>query len=175
MVRSDVGHPIEEEVFALDPHMQLGKYFELWEGTKSTTAARLGIDNTPDADELEAMKALGYGFMDSVREHFGRIRVHSWLRVPELNAAIPDSSDTSAHVWGGACDFSPYAKGVTLKEIVEWLAASDLPFDQVIYEYGAWIHLGIARKGRDPRRQVLMKFKGSAYLSFDPEDPRVAA
>lgn len=160
---------------ALDPKTAIGRYFQLWEGTRSSTAARLGIANEPDSDQLAAMKRLGFGLMDGVRERFGRIRVGSWLRVPELNAAIEGSSDTSAHCWGGACDFTPYDLNVALKEIVEWIASSDLAFDQVIYEYGRWVHLGIAREGKAPRKQVLMKFKGTRYLPFDPSDPRVEA
>lgn len=159
----------------MDPQEWVGQYFQLWEAMRSETAARLGIDNSPDPEQLDAIRRHAQELMDPVRERFGPLRISSWLRVPALNAAIPDSSSTSAHRWGGAADFHPIHPGVRLRSIVEWIAATDLPFDQLIYEYGRWVHLGSARLRAEPRRQVLMKFRGSGYLPFDPADPRVCA
>jgi len=161
-----------EEELVLDPKMKLGKYFELWEATASSTAARLGIDNQPDAEQLANLERTVQTLMDPIREQFGAIRVTSGLRVPELNAAISGSSSTSYHQFGLAFDFSPYAS-VPLSKIVDWVLKSDLPYDQIIYEYDSWIHIGAAKDGRNPRKQALMKFSDEGYKTYNPDDSRV--
>jgi hypothetical protein len=56
--------------------------------------------------------------------------------------------------------------------MVEWVAESDLPFDQVIYE-GTWMHVGLLKEGvMTPRKQVLMAF-GGQYFDYDKNDPRI--
>tara|TARA_R110002110_G_scaffold16569_34_gene71729 strand:- start:35 stop:817 length:783 start_codon:yes stop_codon:yes gene_type:complete len=162
----------QKEELVLDPNMKLGKYFELWEATASSTAARLGISNQPDAEQLANLERTVQTLMDLIREEFGAIRVTSGLRVPELNAAISGSSSTSYHCFGLAFDFSPYAS-VPLSKIVDWVIKSDLPYDQIIYEYDSWIHIGAAKDGRAPRKQALMKFSNEGYKTYDPDDPRV--
>jgi hypothetical protein len=156
-----------------DPRMSIGRYFRLWEATRSDEAARRGIENQPDESQLYQLVWLCKHLMDPVREMFGRIRVSSGLRTRELNPHIRGSSNTSAHTFGCAFDFHPLSMSIRLSEIVEWVAQSDLPFDQVIYEYN-WIHLGAAKPGRsEPRREIKMKFHRSGYETFDPQDPRV--
>jgi hypothetical protein len=151
--------------------MPIGRFFKLHEATVSNTAARLGILNEPNPLQLANIRWSATNLMDPTRENFGALRASSWLRVPELNARIPGSSSTSAHQYGFAVDFGPVDHAVELSEIMEWIESSRLPFDQVIYEYGRWIHL--AGREKSPRRQVLMKFSGSPYLPFDLLDPRV--
>jgi len=167
-----VPKPGDEEALVLDPKMKLGKYFELWEATASSTAARLGIDNQPDAEQLANLERTVQTLMDPIREEFGAIRVTSGLRVSELNAAISGSSSTSYHQFGLAFDFSPYAS-VPLSKVVDWVLKSDLPYDQIIYEYANWIHIGAAKNGRNPRKQALMKFSDEGYKVYDPDDSRV--
>lgn len=159
----------------LDPHTKLGIYFKLWEATQSTTAARLEIDNSPNEDQLANLILTTTMLMDPIRAEWGRVRVTSGLRVPALNAAIPGSSKTSYHRHGLAFDFKFYSSKILLGDVVAWIADSDLPFDQVIYEYGSWIHIGHAKPGKKPRKQVLMKFKDTKYLTFNSDDPRVVA
>lgn len=113
--------------------------------------------------------------MDPIRAKWGRIRVTSGLRVSALNDVVPGSARTSYHQYGLAFDFQFYSSKVKLADVVVWIAESDLPFDQVIYEYGSWIHVQHAKPRAKPRREALMKFKGSKYEKFDRNDPRVVA
>ena len=169
MTKSDYGQPLKEP---LDPYMRVGRFFQLREATRSNLAARLGIDNEPNPTQLQNIRWAAANLMDPTREEFGALYVSSWLRVPELNDRIPGSSSTSAHPQGFAVDFAPKI-ATTLYSIVQWVSESGLPFDQVIYEYGRWIHL--AGRSAHPRRMVLMKFRGSPYLPFDINDERVKA
>ena len=149
--------------------MRLSRHFTMAEMTRSETAARLGLDNYPPAAAINELKRLCTTILEPVRGVFGPLQINSGYRAPEVNASVPGSSPTSSHCWGGASDFEkpgdndPRASA----RIVEFIATSGLPFDQVIYEYGAWVHVGISRPGMRPRRQVLMKFANRPFEPFD--------
>ena len=52
--------------------MKLSANFSLAEGIKSQTATRRGINNMPDAGQIEAMKLVAEHILQPVREHFGK-------------------------------------------------------------------------------------------------------
>ena len=178
-MKSDEGHPLMTGVRRADNvHPQpwrLSPSFKLDEFTRSTLAARLGIDNEPNEEELENLRSFCLHLAEPLRAEFGPLFVSSGLRVHALNNRIPGSSSSSAHTWGGAFDCKPLDTTVRLASMVEWVRHSDLPFDQVILEYNSWMHLGARRLGddREPRRQALMKFSGTRYIPFDLSDERV--
>jgi zinc D-Ala-D-Ala carboxypeptidase len=138
---------------------QLSAHFSWEEAERSETAARRGIDNSVPS-VLRGNVELTAGYMEEVRELLGNtpLRVTSWYRSPVLNSAI-GGSRTSAHMKGLAVDFKPPA-GMTLNQAFSIIAASDIPFDQLIEERtrdGAfWIHIGFSLK--KPRREVLVAF-----------------
>ena len=76
--------------------MQLSRNFSLQELIKSDTAIRKGIDNNPNADQVEKLKTLCEKILQPVRDQFGRVKVTSGYRSPELCVAI-GSSLTSQH------------------------------------------------------------------------------
>ena len=53
--------------------MQLSRNFSLQELTKSDTAIRKGIDNEPNADQIDKLKMLCENVLQPVRDHFGRV------------------------------------------------------------------------------------------------------
>jgi zinc D-Ala-D-Ala carboxypeptidase len=71
--------------------MQLSRNFSLQELTKSDTAIRKGIDNEPNADQIDKLKMLCENILQPVRDQFGRVKVTSGYRSPELCAAIGSS------------------------------------------------------------------------------------
>jgi len=151
----------------------LSPHFMLSELLVSETAARKGLSNAPPDGYVERLQQVAQDLLEPVRQRFGPVHVTSGYRSPAVNAAIGGSA-TSAHCEGFAADFVPLTAGVTLKAIVEWCIANlDLPFDQVIYETGAWVHLGRYGPGGKVRREALSMF-GGKYAPFDPKDPRVA-
>ena len=125
---------------------QLSMHFTLNEFTISQTATRKGIDNTPSAPVIERLRMLA-ATLERVRGLLGNspIRISSAYRCKELNRAI-GSGDSSAHLLGYAVDFTCPIFG-TPKEVAQEIAASNIKFDQLIYE-GTWIHLSI-----DPRNR----------------------
>jgi zinc D-Ala-D-Ala carboxypeptidase len=54
--------------------MNLSRNFTLQELIKSDTAIRKGIDNNPNADQVEKLKLLCERVLQPVRDHFGRVR-----------------------------------------------------------------------------------------------------
>ena len=51
--------------------MNLSRNFTLSELTKSDTAIRKGINNNPNAEQIEKLKALCENILQPVRDHFG--------------------------------------------------------------------------------------------------------
>lgn len=140
----------------------LSPHFSLDELTASQSAARGGIDNTPPEDVIANLARLA-AVLEQVRGLLGvPVLVSSGYRCPALNALIGGST-TSAHLSGLACDFTAPKFGTPF-EVAAKIADSNLPFDQVIHEYGRWVHLGLSA-GVTPRRQCLSIFSGTGYLS----------
>jgi hypothetical protein len=131
--------------------MNLTEHFTLEEFTASQTAARLGINNTPDPEALANLHNTAAG-MELVRTFLGGVpvKISSGYRCLALNAAV-GSRTTSQHVTGCACDFTAPEYG-TPEHIVRDLMASDVPYDQLIFEFGTWVHISFSPQNR---RQAL--------------------
>ena len=135
--------------------MRLSENFTLEELTASETAARKGIDNTPSEEVIDNLKRLAAALQEvrALLNHRA-ILVSSGYRSPELNQAVGGSA-TSDHCKGLAADFICPSYG-TPNDIVRAIAASDLPFKQVIREFDKWVHLSIPEEGQEPRKQALI-------------------
>ena len=131
----------------------LSEHFTLEEATFSDTAVRQGINNQPDAKQLENMKIAAEG-MEKVRALLGKgIRVNSWLRLPELNVAV-GGSKISSHMDGWAIDFTCAGFGDPLA-VCKAIEASDIKFDQMIHEYGRWTHISFAPEMRQQKMTIM--------------------
>lgn len=119
--------------------MNLSDHFTLDEFAHSQTAARLGINNDPPIEALPALKRTAAG-LELVRDLLGMpITVSSGWRGVALNAAV-HGSKSSQHMVGEAVDFICPAFG-SPKQIVDAILASSIRFDQLIEEYGEWVHI----------------------------------
>lgn len=138
--------------------MNLSKHFTLDEMIKSPTAQRLGIENVPDAEQLENLRDLVEQILEPLRVHYGRpIIVTSGFRCPKLNKAVGGSS-TSQHAKGQAVDIRSVSdRRDDNKEIFDMILEMKLPFDQLINEYDYdWVHVSYSPRNR---RQVLRAIK----------------
>ena len=141
--------------------MELTKNFNLVELTKSQTAERKGIDNTPSPEHQENLKSLCTHVLQPIRDHFSKVvTVSSGYRSPELSAAI-GSKSTSQHARGEAADFEIF--GVSNKELADWIHFN-LNYDQLILEYwkesdpnSGWVHCSYTEGNN--RRQYLKAYK----------------
>ena len=150
--------------------MKLTENFSLNELTKSQTAERKGIDNTPSAEHQENLKSLCEMILPPIRDHFGQVvSVSSGYRSPELCTAI-GSKITSQHAKGQACDFEIF--GVSNKELADWID-ENLDYDQLILEYwkesdpnSGWIHCSFNTQGN--RKQYLRAYKENGSTKYEP-------
>ena len=141
--------------------MRLSKNFTLQEFTKSQTALRQGIDNTPEGEHLEAAKALFENVVQPVRENFGPTVINSGYRGPALNEAVGGSAK-SQHCKGEAVDIE--CPGVPNADIAQWIV-DNLDFDQVILEFytpgipdSGWVHVSYRADGEN-RKSILTAMK----------------
>jgi len=141
----------------------LSKNFTLTEFTKSQTALRQGIDNTPNDEHLASAKLLFEHVVQPVRDHFGPTVINSGYRGPELNAAIGGAA-TSQHCRGEAVDIE--VPGVPNHTLAEWIA-DNLEFDQLILEFAekgipdaGWVHVSYVGEGN--RKQILTALRDPA-------------
>ena len=111
--------------------LQLSRHFRLSEFTRSATAIRYGIDNTPDADSIEALQYLCINVLEPLREHFGAIRITSGYRCPEVNEKIGGAL-RSQHMFGEAADIhcGSLERGRKMYNFV----VENLDFDQMLLE-----------------------------------------
>jgi len=141
--------------------MQLSLNFSLGELTKSQTATRKGIDNTPSPEHQENLKLLCESVLQPVRDHFSKVvTISSGYRSPELCTAI-GSKITSQHATGQAADFEIF--GVSNKTLADYID-SELHYDQLILEYwnesdpnSGLVHCSFA-EGKN-RKQYLKAYK----------------
>ena len=150
--------------------MKLSENFSLLELTKSQTAERKGIDNTPSAEHQDNLKSLCEMILQPIRDHFGQVvSVSSGYRSPELCTAI-GSKITSQHAKGQAADFEIF--GVSNKALADYID-SELHYDQLILEYwnesdpnSGWVHCSFSEGNN--RKQYLRAYKEDGKTKYEP-------
>lgn len=138
--------------------IHLSKNFTLEELTKSQTALRNGLDNTPNEAQIDNLRFVAQIILQPVRDMFGvGFAPSSTFRSTIVNR-LSGSSDVSQHRLGEATDFE--VPGVSNLTVANWMK-SNLEFDQLILEFhtpgdpnSGWIHCSVKRIG-DNRHQVL--------------------
>jgi hypothetical protein len=140
----------------------LTENFSLDELVFSQTAARLGIDNTPDAQVLKNLKHLATQ-LELVRTALGSVPIviSSGYRSDAVNIAVGGAAG-SQHRTGLAVDFTAPRFGTVL-QTAKAVAACGVAFDQVIYEFGRWVHLGVAAPGTVAKAQTLSIMTAGNY------------
>ena len=148
--------------------MKLSENFSLIELTKSQTAERKSIDNTPSPTHQDNLKSLCTNILQPVRDHFSRVvSVSSGYRSEALCLAI-GSKTTSQHAKGQAADFEIF--GISNKELADWIN-ENLYYDQLILEYwkesepnSGWVHCSY-NEGNN-RRQYLRAYKEDGKTKY---------
>ena len=149
--------------------MELSENFSLVELTKSQTAARKDIDNTPSPEHQENLKLLCTHILQPVRDRFERVvSVSSGYRSEELCLAI-GSKITSQHAKGQAADFEIY--GLSNRELATWIK-ENLNYDQLILEYwkkedpnSGWVHCSYDVNVN--RKQYLKAYKENGRTKYE--------
>jgi hypothetical protein len=130
----------------------ISKHITYDEATKSPTAIRNKIDNTPSEEVLTNMESVASACFEPLREWYGKpIRINSFYRCEALNTLVKGSK-TSDHMKGRSIDLDAGSIAEN-KKIFDWCKAN-LKFDQLINEYNySWVHISF-NLGKN-RNQVL--------------------
>lgn len=134
--------------------MQLSEHFSLDELCFSETAARHGLDNVPsDPTTLANLKRLA-NELEKIQLLLGNpLHINSAYRSLPVNTLL-GSKPTSFHTKGLAADITCAAYGGP-RAVVDKIIASNIEYDQIIWEFGAWCHIGFPENGKAPRKQKL--------------------
>jgi hypothetical protein len=150
--------------------MKISAHLNLAEVTRSDSAKRHGIDNTPTAEHLENFKLLAEKVFEPIRLHFKTpIFISSGYRSKALNDLIKGSS-SSQHCKGQAIDIDMDGSkgGVTNKMVFDFIV-SRLEWDQIIWEFGTdsnpdWVHVSYVKTGN--RKQKLKAVRSGAKTIY---------
>ena len=142
--------------------IQLSEHFTLSEFTKSITAARLGISNKPDYEQVLAMKHLCSEVLEPLRRHYGApIRITSGFRCEALNRAVGGVGN-SQHMLGEAADLSVPSEEVARDWF--WWIVRNTDFDQLLFEHSQrlhnrWLHISCRWDSSGNRHQSIFNYQ----------------
>lgn len=150
--------------------MKLTKNFTLSEMTKSETALRHGLDNTPGETEIGNLTVLCEKVLQPVRDYFGMgVKVNSGFRHPEVNRAVGGST-TSDHCKGFAADIE--IPGIANGQLAEWIEYN-CDFTQLILEFytpgvpdSGWVH--VSYNPENLKKQVLTATRENGKTVYLP-------
>ena len=140
-------------------NISLSPHFSLSEFTKSSTAMKHGIKNTPPQEAVDNLKALCQGCLEPLREALGLpVVITSGFRTKALNSMLAHSSERSQHMLGQAADFyvGPGQSGLSRRELLIKafrliILDESIDYDQLIL----YIHVSYVSRERN-RRTILL-------------------
>ncbi len=149
---------------------QLTRNFSLHELTKSETALRYDMENTPGPAEAANLTELAGKVLQPIRDHYQKgVKINSGFRHPDVNAKV-GGSRTSDHCRGMAADLE--IPGVANAELAQWVK-DNLEFTQLILEFytpgipdSGWVHVSY-----DPgnlKKQVMTATKQNGKTVYLP-------
>jgi hypothetical protein len=141
----------------------LTKNFTTEEFTKSQTAIRQGIDNTPPDEHIKNIQLLCEMVLQPIRDHFGPIAINSGYRGTVLNKTI-GGSEKSQHCEGKAADIE--CPGTGNHHVAQWIS-DNCTYDQLILEFhnpeipdSGWVHVSFNRGFNRMQRLRALKEDG---------------
>ena len=153
--------------------MNLSANFSLHELTKSETALRMDLDNTPNETEIENLRLLCEKVLQPVRDHYGKgVKVNSAFRSLAVNAAAGgvQGAKPSDHTRGMAADIE--IPGVANADLAQWIM-DNLDYTQLILEFytpgipdSGWVH--VSYNPADLRNQELTATKVAGKTTYLP-------
>ena len=140
----------------------ISKHVSDKEGVYSATALRIGLDNTPNAEQLKCMHDIAAYVFEPLREWVGGpIKINSFFRGEPVNTVI-GGSKRSQHMKGQALDIDDTFGYKTNAEMYHYIK-DNLEFDQLIWEFGDddnpnWLHVSYVSPEKN-RNRCLKAYK----------------
>ena len=149
--------------------IKLSENFYLDEFTRSQAAARAGIvvEVVRPSMEFAYLQTLCEKVLQPLRDALGPVHITSGYRPPKLNALI-GGSPRSQHQYGQAVDI--VVSGFTPLQVARWIAENIPGYDQLIHEFGQWVHVSVPGLHSRPRQQLLTAYKKKSRIpGFRPK------
>lgn len=136
------------------------KYFSIKELTKSETATKKGIDNTPNAEQVKNLEVLIDNLLDPIRGQWGAaITVTSGFRSVALNKAVGGVAN-SHHLGGYAADLTVGSQAgnkalfdmIRQSKLLRW---TQLISEKTTSQGCGWVHISYVPSNL--KNQVLKK------------------
>jgi zinc D-Ala-D-Ala carboxypeptidase len=145
--------------------MKISENISLLDATKSQTAIRDGIDNTPNETQLACMVLLSEKIYEPVKKACSGAFISSFFRCEKLNKKIGGAKG-SQHEKGEAMDID--SNGFN-NEIFHFIK-NNLVFDQLIAEFltgnePSWVHVSYKAGGN--RKQILVATKKNGKTVYE--------
>lgn len=152
--------------------MLLSPHFDMQEFLVSETAARMGREIDATEGVAFNLQRLCNLILEPVRELVERpVIITSGYRPEWLNNVV-NGSKNSAHIDGRAADIiAPGMPAPVLANRIAFMAAmlgDVMQIDQLILEFGRWVHVAIAKEGEVPRGELLTARYVDGRISYDP-------
>ena len=125
--------------------------FSISELIHSDTAILHKINNMPDINSLDNLLNLIFYVLQPLRSRLNKpIVITSGYRSKALNRLVK-GSETSQHIKGMAADIK--VPGMTVQELIDFIKATNIEYDQLINEYNQWVHISFNKNNN--RNQYL--------------------
>ena len=161
--------------------ISLTPHFELREFTKSATARKHGIDNTPPAEAVDNLRTLCFHTLEPLREKLGLpVVIASGYRTKALNSMLVHSSERSQHMLGQAADFwvqssrfkvlgeeAPSRRELLIRAFRLIITDESIDYDQLIL-YPTFIHVSYVSREKN-RKKVIKAFGNGKYCAINRE------
>jgi len=151
--------------------MRLSQNFTLAELCVSDTAERMGRPIEAPKEIIDSLRRGCRTVLQPIRTlNGGPLIINSGYQPEWLNKAIGGSKN-SQHMKGQAADFRILRaqSNRTLLGLCRAIEKSDIPYDQLIYETGTWIHVSWAAYAQEPRRQALTMYRKPGLMANKPK------
>ncbi len=154
-------------------NISLSPHFCLDEFTKSSTAMKHGIKNTPPQEAVDNLRELCQGCLEPLREALGLpVVITSGYRTKALNSMLAHASERSQHMLGQAADFyvaepkdlnlepgtlnpaKPTRRELLIKAFRLIILDESIDYDQLIL-YPSFIHVSYVSREHN-RRTILL-------------------
>lgn len=136
--------------------MKISEHISYLESIHSHTAKVNDINNKPNKEEVDSMKAIAENIFEPLRKYVGGpIKINSFFRSKELNKKIKGSLK-SQHCKGEAIDIDDIYGHKTNAEMYYYIK-NNLDFDQLIWEFGDdknpdWVHVSYSKNRKNKKR-----------------------
>jgi len=147
--------------------MNLSENFTLAEMVQSDTASRQGFKEQfkPNDEVIENLRLLCVNVLQPLRDKTGKnIIISSGYRCKRLNTSIGGASN-SQHLIGEAADIK--VEGMKPFEVCKLIIDLNLPFDQIIEEFGVWTHVSFSKRNRKEKLQAYKQGRATKYKTLN--------